>query len=67
MNEPVFKSNLTMEEIEQNFKHMDFFGELTEGLTEALVESKGPAAADVFALQNSLPDLHASRAGEPFE
>ncbi len=57
MNEPVFKSGLTLKEMEDNFEHMDFFGELMEGLTEALAYSKGKAAADTFARKRSLPEI----------
>lgn len=61
MKEPVFKSNLTMKEIESNFEGMDFFGELMEGLTEALAYSKGQAAANTFTRKNSLPDINVSQ------
>ena len=60
MNEPVFKSSLTLKEVEDNFEHMDFFGELMEGLTEALAYSKGKAAADTFARKRSLPEIDAT-------
>ena len=61
MKEPVFKSTLTMKEIESNFEGMDFFGELMEGLTEALAYSKGQAAANTFTRKNSLPDINVSQ------
>ena len=61
MNEPVFKSNLTMKEVEDNFEHSDFFGELMEGLTEALAYSKGQAAADTFTRKRSLPEINDSQ------
>ena len=61
MKEPVFKSSLTMKEVEENFEHMDFFGELMEGLTEALAYSKGQAAADTFTRKNSLPDINVTQ------
>ncbi len=60
MNEPVFKSGLTLKEVEDNFEHMDFFGELMEGLTEALAYSKGKAVADTFARKRSLPEIDAT-------
>ena len=61
MNEPVFRSNLTMKEVEENFENMDFFGELMKGLTEALAYSKGQAAADTFTRKSSLPDINVSQ------
>ncbi len=36
MADLIFKTSLSDEEIENNFKDMDFFGELMDGLTEAL-------------------------------
>lgn len=50
-----FHSSLSYDEIEQNFENMDFFGELMEGLTEALAVSKGQAAANTFTRKRSLP------------
>ena len=49
------QSSLSMEEIENNFKDMDFFSELMDGLTEALAVSKGKATADTFTRKRSLP------------
>ncbi len=40
MTELIFGSNLTMEEIENNFAHIDFFSDLMDGLEEALAFSK---------------------------
>ena len=61
MDEPIFKSNLTLKEVESNFANMDFFGELMEGLTEALAHSKGKAAADTFTRKRSLPDINVAQ------
>ena len=61
MAEPVFKSNLTLKEVESNFAHMDFFGELMEGLTEALAHSKGKAAAETFTRKRTLPDVNVAQ------
>ena len=36
MSEPVFYSNLTMEEIEENFKDIDLFSGIMEALEEVL-------------------------------
>lgn len=55
MSEPVFKSNLSMEEIEQNFSDVDFFSDLMEGLEEAFVHSKGKASAETFVRKSTLP------------
>jgi len=61
MNELTFKSSLSMEEIEDNFKDMDFFSEMMDGLTEALAASKGQAAADTFTRKRSLPVVDVCR------
>ena len=57
MADLTFKSSLSMEEIEDNFKDMDFFSEIMDGLTEALAVSKGQAAADTFTRKRSLPEV----------
>ena len=41
MSEYVFKSKYSMEEIELNFKDVDFFSGVKEGLEEALAYEKG--------------------------
>lgn len=58
MNELVFKSNLTMEEIEKNFSEMDFFSGLMDGLEEALAYSKGKASVETFIRKRSLPSVN---------
>lgn len=60
MSEPVFKSSLTMGEIEDNFKDIDFFSGIMDGLQEALAYTKGRAAADTFARKRSLPEVDSS-------
>ncbi len=55
MAELTFKSSLSIDEVEENFKDMDFFGEIIDSLTEALAASKGQAAADTFTRKRSLP------------
>ena len=45
MSELIFKSSLTPEEIEENFKNVDFFSGIMDGLQEALAYSKGKATA----------------------
>lgn len=41
MDDLTFESSLSMEEIEDNFKNIDFFSELMEGLREALAYQRG--------------------------
>lgn len=55
MSELRFESSLSMEEIENNFKDVDFFSGIMDGLQEALAYTKGKAAADTFARKRSLP------------
>lgn len=58
MVELQFKSSLTMDEIEQNFKDVDFFSGIMDGLQEALAYKKGKAAAETFARKRSLPSIN---------
>jgi len=55
MADAVFKTNLPLEEIENNFNTVDFFEGLKEGLEEALAYEKGKAKVATFARKNSLP------------
>ena len=55
MTDPVFRSSLPMDEIENNFKDTDFFSGIMEGLQEALAYKNGKAAAETFARKSSLP------------
>jgi len=55
MSELHFKSSLTIDEIEENFKDVDFFSGIMDGLQEALAYTKGKAAANTFARKRSLP------------
>lgn len=55
MSELRFESSLSMEEIENNFKDVDFFAGIMDGLNEALAYTKGKVAADTFARKRSLP------------
>lgn len=57
MSEIRFKSSLTPEEVEANFKDVDFFTGIMEGLTEALAYEKGKASAETFARKQALPDV----------
>lgn len=52
MSDLKFKSALTMEEIEDNFKGTDFFTGVMNGLQEALAYTKGQAAADTFSVRS---------------
>lgn len=58
MSELRFESSLSMEEIENNFKNVDFFSGIMDGLQEALAYTKGKAAADTFARKRSLPTVN---------
>lgn len=57
MSEFSFKSSLSMEQIEENFKEIDFFSGIMEGLGEALAFEKGKASAETFARKQSLPQI----------
>ena len=58
MVEPRFKSSLTMEEIENNFKDIDFFDGIMDGLEETLAFIKGKAADETLARKRSLPNVN---------
>lgn len=60
MSDMHFKSSLTIEEIENNFKNADFFSGIMEGLTEALAYEKGTASAETFSRKQSLPSVNVS-------
>ncbi len=53
-----FNSSLSIEEIEENFKDVDFFTGIMDGLEEALAFSKGKAASETFARKRSLPSVN---------
>ena len=55
MSEIRFKSSLTIEQIEDNFKEIDFFSGIMAGLNEALAYEKGKASVETFARKQSLP------------
>lgn len=48
MSEPKFQSALTMERIEENFKDIDVFSGIMDGLQEALAYSKEEAATETI-------------------
>ena len=58
MSELRFKSSLTMEEIEDNFKDVDFFSGIMEGLQEALAYEKGSPSAETISRKKSLEDVN---------
>lgn len=58
MSDHVFKSKYSMEEIEKNFKDVDFFSSMKEGLEEVLAYEKGKASSDTIARKRSLPDVN---------
>lgn len=58
MDDHVFKSKYSMEEIENNFKDVDFFSGMKEGLDEALAYEKGKASEETITRKRSLPDVN---------
>lgn len=58
MSEIRFESSLTTEQIEENFKDIDFFSGIMEGLNEALAYEKGKANAETFTRKQSLPNVN---------
>lgn len=54
MSDIRFKSSLSIEEIENNFKDIDLFSGIMEGLEEALAYEKGKASAETFVRKQSL-------------
>ncbi len=56
MNEPIFHSDLTMEQIEKNFEGMDFFAGLMEGLQEAYACEKGNAAPGTISHKRTVAE-----------
>lgn len=57
MSEIHFESSLSIEEIEDNFKEIDFFAGIMDGLNEALAYEKGKASAETFARKQALPTI----------
>lgn len=53
-----FESTLSMEEIERNFKNIDFFGGVMDGLEEALSYERGRASANTFVRKQTLPNVN---------
>ena len=59
MEEHIFHSELSQEEIERNFSNFDFFGSLSESLHEAVEYAKGNPDAKVVVTKRSLPEVNA--------
>lgn len=59
MSEHVFKSEYSVEKIESNFKNVDFFSGIAEGLKEALACERGNANARTFSRKGSVPEINA--------
>ena len=57
MSDHVFKSEYSMDEIENSFKDVDFFSGIKEGLEEALAYEKGKAESETIARKRSLPEV----------
>lgn len=53
-----FKTSLSEQQIEDNFKNIDFFSGIMEGLEEALEYERGKASAETFAHKQSLPSVN---------
>ncbi len=60
MSAHIFNSSLSEEEIENNFKNIDFFSGIMEGLEEALAFEKGKSSAESLARKRALPDVNVS-------
>lgn len=58
MEELRLESSLSMEEIEHNFKDVDFFSGIMEGLNEALAHKKGKASVETLERKRSLPSVN---------
>ena len=59
MSEYVFKSGYSVEKIESNFKNVDFFSGIEEGLKEAIAYERGNANARTFSRKRILPEINA--------
>lgn len=58
MEENIFQSALSTEEIEQNFENFDFYTGLSESLNEALAHAKGEDVPGTVVRKRSLPDVN---------
>ena len=60
MDDLVLRSSLTEEEIEENFKDMDFFAAMMASLSEAVSYENGKPTPDTVVHYRALPDTEAS-------
>lgn len=60
MDDIILHSSLTEEEIESNFKDMDFFLAMTQSLKEAVAYEKGEPVPDTVVRYRAVPDTEAS-------
>lgn len=58
MSELRFKSSLSIEEIENNFKDVDFFEGIMEGLEESLSHAKGVPSTETITRKRALPNIN---------
>lgn len=61
MSDYVFKSPLSIEEIEEEFKDFDIFEGIKAGLEEALAYERGTASSETFARKRSLPTVNVAQ------
>lgn len=57
MKELEFNVSLSQEQIEANFKNVNFFDEVMDGLEEALAYEKGTAKAETIVRKRTLPNV----------
>ena len=60
MDDLVLQSSLTEEEIEENFKDMDFFAAMMKSLADALSYEEGKPTPNTVVRYRALPDTEAS-------
>ncbi len=58
MEELTLNTHLTQEQIEDNFKNIDFFNGIMAGLEEAFAYEKGNAKAATLARKRNLPEIN---------
>lgn len=66
MTDFVYDSLLSEEQIEENFKEVDFFEELMNGLSKVLAFEKGSAKAETYARKRSLPEIDVAKERKAF-
>ena len=57
MEELIFVSDKPYIEVEKDFKEIDFFSGILEGLEEALAYEQGRAKAETFVCKRKLPKV----------